>query len=80
MKSILYLPNQLPNSRTAWLAFAVTIRDNAPFIRRRDLQIFLEKRNIQTRTVFHWKYYCVSQDLKIVLTKPVQMVMLNQTR
>jgi CDP-6-deoxy-D-xylo-4-hexulose-3-dehydrase len=45
------LPNQLPNSRTAWLAFAVTIRDTAPFIRR-DLQIFLEKRNIQTRTVF----------------------------
>lgn len=45
------LPNQLPNSRTAWLAFAVTIRESAPFIRR-DLQIFLEKRNIQTRTVF----------------------------
>jgi len=45
------LPNQLPNSRTGWLAFAVTIKDNAPFIRR-DLQIFLEKRNIQTRTVF----------------------------
>ena len=45
------LPNQLPNSRTGWLAFAVTIRENAPFIRR-DLQIFLEKRNIQTRTVF----------------------------
>jgi CDP-6-deoxy-D-xylo-4-hexulose-3-dehydrase len=45
------LPNQLPNSRTAWLAFAVTIRETAPFIRR-DLQIFLEKRNIQTRTVF----------------------------
>lgn len=45
------LPKQLPNSRTGWLAFAVTIRDTAPFIRR-DLQIFLEKRNIQTRTVF----------------------------
>ena len=45
------LPNQLPNSRTGWLAFAVTIRESAPFIRR-DLQIFLEKRNIQTRTVF----------------------------
>lgn len=45
------LPKQLPNSRTGWLAFAVTIKDNAPFIRR-DLQIFLEKRNIQTRTVF----------------------------
>ena len=45
------LPQQLPDSRTGWLAFAVTIRDGAPFIRR-DLQIFLEKRNIQTRTVF----------------------------
>lgn len=45
------LPNQLPDSRTGWLAFAVTIRESAPFIRR-DLQIFLEKRNIQTRTVF----------------------------
>lgn len=45
------LPKQLPDSRTAWLAFAVTIRESAPFVRR-DLQIFLEKRNIQTRTVF----------------------------
>lgn len=45
------LPKQLPDSRTGWLAMAVTIRDSAPFIRR-DLQIFLEKRNIQTRTVF----------------------------
>jgi CDP-6-deoxy-D-xylo-4-hexulose-3-dehydrase len=45
------LPKQLPVSRTGWLAFALTIRDAAPFIRR-DLQIFLEKRNIQTRTVF----------------------------
>jgi CDP-6-deoxy-D-xylo-4-hexulose-3-dehydrase len=45
------LPNQLPDSRTAWLAYASTIRESAPFIRR-DLQIFLEKRNIQTRTVF----------------------------
>jgi len=45
------LPQQLPDSRTGWLAFAVTVRENAPFIRR-DLQIFLEQRNIQTRTVF----------------------------
>lgn len=45
------LPQQLPHSRTGWLAFALTIRETAPFIRR-DLQIFLEKRNIQTRTVF----------------------------
>jgi len=45
------LPNQLPDSRTGWLAFPVTVKENASFIRR-DLQIFLEKRNIQTRTVF----------------------------
>lgn len=45
------LPRQLPDSRTGWLAFAVTVREGAPFIRR-DLQIFLEQRNIQTRTVF----------------------------
>jgi CDP-4-dehydro-6-deoxyglucose reductase, E1 len=45
------LPKQLPDSRTGWLAFATTIRPDAPFIRR-DLQIFLEKRNIQTRTIF----------------------------
>jgi CDP-6-deoxy-D-xylo-4-hexulose-3-dehydrase len=45
------LPEQLADSRTAWLAFASTVRESAPFIRR-DLQIFLEKRNIQTRTVF----------------------------
>lgn len=45
------LPRQLPNSRTGWLALALTIKEGAPFSRR-DLQIFMEKRNIQTRTVF----------------------------
>lgn len=45
------LPKQLPNSRTGWLAFALTVQPDAPFSRT-DLQIFLEKRNIQTRTVF----------------------------
>ncbi len=45
------LPEQLPNSRTGWLSMALTIRDDAPF-RRTEIQIFLEKRNIQTRTVF----------------------------
>jgi CDP-6-deoxy-D-xylo-4-hexulose-3-dehydrase len=44
-------PKQLPKSRTAWLAFALTIKDTAPFTRK-ELQIFLENRNIQTRTVF----------------------------
>lgn len=45
------LPKQLPHSRTGWLAFALTVKDTAPF-NRRELQIFLENRNIQTRTVF----------------------------
>ncbi len=45
------LPKQLPNSRTGWLAFPVTIKDSAPF-KRTELQIFLEQRNIMTRTVF----------------------------
>jgi|TARA_B110000240_G_scaffold169988_1_gene193330 CDP-6-deoxy-D-xylo-4-hexulose-3-dehydrase len=45
------LPNQFPNSKTGWLAFAITIKDSAPFSRR-EFQIFMEKRNIQTRTVF----------------------------
>ncbi len=45
------LPRQMADSRTGWLAFPVIVRDDAPFIRR-DLQIFLEQRGIQTRTVF----------------------------
>lgn len=45
------LPKQLANSKTGWLAFALTIKPNAPFTRTQ-LQIFLEKRNIQTRTIF----------------------------
>ena len=45
------LPEQLADTRTGWLAFAVTVKESAPFTRK-ELQIFLEKRNIQTRTVF----------------------------
>ena len=45
------LPRQMKDSRTGWLAFPLIVRDEAPFIRR-DLQIFLEQRGIQTRTVF----------------------------
>lgn len=45
------LPEQLQDSRTGWLAFPLIVRDEAPFTRT-ELQIFLEKRNIQTRTVF----------------------------
>ncbi len=45
------LPKQLKNSKTGWLAYPLTIRDRAPFTRTQ-MQIFLEKRNIQTRVVF----------------------------
>ncbi|RDH40959.1 MAG: aminotransferase class I/II-fold pyridoxal phosphate-dependent enzyme [Candidatus Aquirickettsiella gammari] len=45
------LPKQLIFSKTAWLAFPLIVRDSAPF-KRKDLQIFLEQRNIQTRTIF----------------------------
>ena len=45
------LPRQLPSSSTGWLAFPLIVRDDAPF-KRRDLQTWLEKADIQTRTVF----------------------------
>jgi CDP-6-deoxy-D-xylo-4-hexulose-3-dehydrase len=45
------LPRQCENTRTGWLAFPLVIKEDAPFSRR-DFQIFLEKRNIQTRVIF----------------------------
>lgn len=45
------LPRQLPESTTGWLAFPLTVRPDAPF-GRRDLQIWMETRDIQTRPVF----------------------------
>lgn len=45
------LPKQTPGTRTGWLAFPLTLRSDAPFSRR-EMQIFLERRNIQTRVVF----------------------------
>jgi len=45
------LPKQLENSRTPWLAFPLIVKETAPFTRMQ-LQLFLEKRNIQTRTIF----------------------------
>ncbi len=44
-------PQQNPNSITAWLAFPILIQENKYFSRT-ELQIFLEKRNIQTRVIF----------------------------
>jgi CDP-6-deoxy-D-xylo-4-hexulose-3-dehydrase len=45
------LPRQMPESRTGWLAFPLTIRPEAPF-ERRELQIWFEERDVQTRPVF----------------------------
>lgn len=45
------LPKQTENTRTAWLAYPVIIKESAPF-KRKDFQIYLENNNIQTRTVF----------------------------
>ena len=41
----------MKNVKTAWLAFPILINKDAPFTRK-DFQIYLEKRNIQTRVVF----------------------------
>ena len=46
-----YCPIETPNVSTAWLAFPILIRKDAPF-NRKELQIFLEKNNIQTRVCF----------------------------
>lgn len=45
------IPEQLPNSKTAWMMYPIVINENAPF-KRREFQIYLEERNIQTRPVF----------------------------
>ena len=50
-KKYFILPKQLPYSRSGWLAYPITITQNAPFSRTQ-MQIFLEKKNIQTRVVF----------------------------
>jgi len=44
-------PIETDNINTAWLAFPILINKNAPFSRK-EFQIYLEKRNIQTRVVF----------------------------
>ena len=41
-EELFILPKQLPDSRTGWLAFALTVKESAPFTRKA-LQIFLEK-------------------------------------
>ena len=45
------LPNENKSAETCWLAFPIILKNTAPFTRT-EMQIFLEKRNIQTRVVF----------------------------
>jgi len=45
------LPEQAENVETAWLAFPLTIKSNAPF-NRIDITTVLEKNGIQTRPIF----------------------------
>ena len=45
------LPEQDKNLKTPWLAYPVLVKDGLNF-ERRELQIFLEKKGIQTRSIF----------------------------
>ena len=45
------LPEMYQNVKTPWLAFPLVIKPNKKF-NRREMQIFYEKNNIQTRTIF----------------------------
>ena len=45
------LPSQLSHIKTGWLAFPLVIKEKTG-LKRKKLQIFLEKNGIQTRTIF----------------------------
>ena len=45
------LPEEYANVKTPWLAFPLVIKKNKLF-NRKEMQIFFEKNNIQTRTIF----------------------------
>ena len=48
---IFSIPEQTKNTKTGWLAYPILINKEANF-KRKDFQIYLEKRDIQTRVVF----------------------------
>jgi len=48
---LFHLPEQYKNVKTPWLAFPLVIKENKNF-NRKDMQIYFEKNNIQTRTIF----------------------------
>lgn len=45
------LPRQTEDTRTGWLAFPLIVKPDAPFTRK-EMQIALEKEDIQTRVIF----------------------------
>jgi CDP-4-dehydro-6-deoxyglucose reductase, E1 len=51
LKKHFYVPEQLKTVQTGWLAFPLLIK-NSNSIKRKKLQVFLEKNSIQTRTIF----------------------------
>lgn len=51
------LPRETSHVRTAWLAFPLTIKKDAPFSRK-DICTFLERHNIQTRPIFTGNILC----------------------
>jgi len=50
-KNLFKLPDQYKGVKTPWLAFPLVVKKNKYFTRKK-LQIFFEKNNIQTRTIF----------------------------
>ena len=44
-------PTQHPDVKTGWLAYPIIIKEKSK-IKRREMQIYLEKKGIQTRTIF----------------------------
>ena len=49
--NLFHIPEQLEGLKTPWLAYPIIIKDELK-INRQKLQIFLEKKGIQTRTIF----------------------------
>ena len=45
------LPRQQEQTKTAWLAFPLIVKEESPFSRN-DLQLYFERKGIQTRTIF----------------------------
>ena len=50
-KEFVILPKQLKSSRTGWLAYPIILKENKR-LKRQEFQIYLEKKNIQTRVIF----------------------------